>query len=74
MGDGEKMLARKGEYVYSDDDGVICRLAIKQCNRTKITTETKDVLVILQGNEKIDSIKLKEETKKFVILVEDLLS
>lgn len=46
-------LARVGEYAYIDDVGVICRMDIKQCDRTKITNNTRRVLVIFQGHQGI---------------------
>ncbi len=73
MGNDEKMTAKKGEYCYIDDKGVICRLTVKQCDRTKITTDTKDILVILQGNSQIDKKKIEEKLKEFKKLVENLL-
>jgi DNA/RNA-binding domain of Phe-tRNA-synthetase-like protein len=49
-----KDIARKGEYGYVDAAGVICRMDIKQCERTKITENTRHVLTIFQGHENLD--------------------
>jgi DNA/RNA-binding domain of Phe-tRNA-synthetase-like protein len=73
-GRGEGM-AKRGEFAYVDDAGVMCRMDVKQCNRTKITDKTRNVLVIFQGHAGIgenalhDSILLLEEAlRQFQIL------
>lgn len=65
--------AQKGEYCYSDDSGIICRLDIKQCDRTKITEKTKNVFIILQGHAHIGldaiekaKINLESAVKKYI--------
>jgi DNA/RNA-binding domain of Phe-tRNA-synthetase-like protein len=42
---------RPGEYAYVDDGGeVICRLEVRQVEKTKVTPTTRDVFLIVQGN------------------------
>jgi len=59
----DKGLAKKGEYCYTDDRGILCRLDIKQCARTKVSKKTKGVLVILQGNEDVREVEIGEARK-----------
>jgi DNA/RNA-binding domain of Phe-tRNA-synthetase-like protein len=40
----------KGEYAFMDEKEILCRLDIKQCEKTKITENTKHVLIYVQGN------------------------
>lgn len=41
----------KNEYAYIDDDNdVLCRLEVRQCEKTKVTLDTSDVFYIIQGN------------------------
>lgn len=68
-------LARRGEYAYVDDGGPICRMDIKQCERTKITPQTNRGLVIFQGHEGVgrdllqQSIdRLDDALKRFEVL------
>jgi DNA/RNA-binding domain of Phe-tRNA-synthetase-like protein len=68
-------LAKRGEYAYMDEKGVLCRMDIKQCDRTKITEQTKSVLVIFQGHggagEDLlrESIRLLEEAlRRFEVM------
>lgn len=50
------------EYGYFNDstNEVLCRLESKQCENTKVSVETKNILMIIQGNEKTSSDLLME--------------
>ena len=51
VGAAEPEPARPGEYGYIDDGGdVICRLEVRQSEKTKVTPATRDVFLIVQGN------------------------
>ncbi len=60
----------KGEVIYRDDAGVTCRRwNYRECDRSKLTTETKNACLILEdmgvlGEEKLAN--LVEETAQFV--------
>jgi DNA/RNA-binding domain of Phe-tRNA-synthetase-like protein len=56
--------AKQGEYAYVDDAGVICRMDIKQCDRTKITPQTQNALVIFQGYPNLSSSILAESIRR----------
>ncbi len=51
LGLGNIVPVNKDDYAAVDDEKVICYLDTKQCNQTKITKETKEFLVYVQGNE-----------------------
>ena len=51
LGSNETATAGKGEYCYVDQAGVLCRMDIKQCERSKITEASENVLVIFQGHD-----------------------
>lgn len=51
VGRGDEDVAGKGEYGYTDGRGILCRLDVKQSDRTKVTEQTHDVLVIFQGHD-----------------------
>lgn len=59
--------AESGEYAYIDSTGIVCRLDVKQGERTKVTTKTKNVYIIAQGHDKMK----KEEVEKAVKLLEE---
>ncbi|SCM76090.1 conserved hypothetical protein [uncultured Pleomorphomonas sp.] len=51
IGAPEPEAVRPGEYAYVDDAGdVICRLEVRQVEKTKVTAGTKSVFLIVQGN------------------------
>jgi DNA/RNA-binding domain of Phe-tRNA-synthetase-like protein len=52
--------ARKGEFAYVDAQGVICRMDIRQCDRTKVREDTRQVFVIFQGHDSMNRALLKE--------------
>lgn len=74
MTDLKPIKISKGEFIYEDNDGPICRLLVKQADRTKITKDTTDILLILQGNDEIGKKQLKQKMEEFVKLVENHLS
>ncbi len=39
------------EYAAMDDEKIICRLDLKQCNETKVGENTKNFIVYVQGNK-----------------------
>ncbi|MBN1618133.1 methionine--tRNA ligase [Candidatus Dojkabacteria bacterium] len=68
-----KDVAKKGEYAFTDDKGVMCRLDIKQSNHTNVTQKTKKILIIFQGTKTLTIKVLKEKLKEFEKLVKELL-
>lgn len=53
LGKTEPVVIQPNEYAYIDNgNNIICRLEVIQCELTKITNESKDVFLIIQGNEK----------------------
>lgn len=52
LGESEPVAVAAGEYSYCDDaNEVLCRLEVRQVNKTATTPETTDAFFIVQGNE-----------------------
>lgn len=66
--------ANEGEYAYVDSKGVLCRMDIKQCERTKVTPDTKNVLVIMQGHENLGKDELEKTMTELTKALEMLKS
>lgn len=49
IGGGEKTTAR-GDYVYADSDTVLAWLDARDSDRVKVTDQTRDILIVVQGN------------------------
>ena len=59
-----------GEYCYIDgNDTVICRLECRQADATKISLNTKNALVIVQGNENTSGEYINGVMKRLIDLI-----
>lgn len=60
----------QGEYSYVDDgDNIICRMEVLQVEPTKITTDTTDVFLIVQGNENTENNYIESAAKEVLDLI-----
>ncbi len=50
LGMTEQMKVPKGAYAFSDDKDVLCFLESRQCDKSKITLQTKNFITYIQGN------------------------
>jgi DNA/RNA-binding domain of Phe-tRNA-synthetase-like protein len=58
-----------GEYAYVDDENdIICRLEVRQVEKTKVTLETSECFYIVQGNAATDEAHLKAATEELLQL------
>jgi methionyl-tRNA synthetase len=62
-------VAKKGEFAYVDDTGILCRLDIKQASRTSVRKDTRHVLLLFQGNNAVEQQYLDEKIEEFKRLV-----
>jgi len=61
----------EGEIVYKDDKGVICRCwNWREGDRTKLTEETKDAVVVIENLDSDESQKLNEALEETKVLLE----
>lgn len=55
LGSSEPVAVFPGEYAYVDDENtIICRMEVLQVEATKVTSETSDLFIIIQGNANTD--------------------
>ena len=67
IGLNEPIPVRPHEYSYCDDaNEVLCRLEIRQVEKTKVDEAAKNVFYIVQGNEAVDDSLLKETVQKII--------
>lgn len=67
IGLNEPIPVRPHEYSYCDDaNEVLCRLEIRQVEKTKVDEAAKNVFYIVQGNEAVDDSLLKETAQKII--------
>ena len=59
-----------GEYAYCDNSNeVLCRMEVRQVEKTKVQPQTKNVFFIVQGNMNTESSYVKETAEKLASLV-----
>lgn len=63
-----------GEYAYCDDSNeVICRMEVRQVEKTKVTPKTRDVFLIVQGNEATTQQYVEETSKRLAEIITKFL-
>lgn len=59
----------KGEYAYIDDSNeVLCRMEVRQVEKTKVLESTKNCFYIIQGNENVSHEQMKEAVDMLIDL------
>lgn len=67
IGQTEPIPVKPHEYSYCDHSNeVLCRLEIRQVEKTKVDESAKNVFYIIQGNEATDESLLKETAQKVI--------
>ena len=69
LGQNEPIKVSAGEYACMDEEKILCRMDIKQCNETKITKDTTEFMVYVQGNKYVNSDYLLKALKKACELI-----
>jgi DNA/RNA-binding domain of Phe-tRNA-synthetase-like protein len=58
-----------GEYAYVDDqNNILCRLEVRQGEKTKITLDTRECICIIQGNAATESEYIMATTEELIAL------
>lgn len=67
IGQAEPGLSNPHEYSYCDDSNeVLCRLEVRQVEKTKVTEDAKNVFYIVQGNAETPDSLLNENAGKII--------
>ncbi len=70
MGSDRPKVVSPGEYAYIDDaHNILCRLEVRQCERTKITLDTTDGFFIVQGNAQTEETSLHHTVNELLALI-----
>lgn len=51
LGENSPVKVNSGEYACVDEEKIVCRMDVRQCEQTKITKQTKSFIVYIQGNK-----------------------
>lgn len=67
IGQSEPVPVAPHEYSYCDDaNEILCRLEIRQVEKTKVEQATKNLFYIVQGNDATPEILLRETAERIV--------
>lgn len=67
IGQEEPVPVEKGEYCYCDDaHEVLCRLEIRQVEKTKVDEDSHNIGYIVQGNDRTDTAFLWQTANKLI--------
>lgn len=70
LGQKEPKKVASGEYSYIDDSNeIICRLEIRQVEKTKVTERSKNIFFIVQGNENTSIDYVKQTAEDLITLI-----
>jgi len=70
LGKTEPVAIFPGEYGYVDDgNNIICRLEVLQVEPTKVTAESKDIFMIIEGNANTDEEYVRNTAKEVCNLI-----
>lgn len=59
----------KGEYAYIDEDNdVLCRMEVRQVEKTKVMEDTQNCMYIIQGNENTNNEQIKKAVDMLIEL------
>ena len=69
LGQSEAKPVSAGEYAYIDDmNDILCRLEVRQVEKTKVTVETNECFYIVQGNLNTPASLIKESCESIIDL------
>ena len=70
MGSDKPKIVSPDEYAYIDDEkSVLCRLEVRQCDKTKITLDTTAGFFIVQGNARTGQTSLHTTANELLALI-----
>lgn len=69
LGSEEPTSVKAGEYAYIDDSNeILCRLEVRQVNKTKITEKSQNIFYIVQGNQETSDAYLENACKDLIAI------
>ncbi len=60
LGADKEVQVKEGEYAFMDEEKILCRMDIKQCEETKITAGTREFILYAQGNAATSTESVQE--------------
>lgn len=73
LGSDSAIAVRAGEYAYMDEKDILCRLDVRQGDKTKITAETTEAIVFANSNPRMSDDCLLKACLHVCEIVEGVL-
>lgn len=73
LGMDEERRVKPGEYAYMDDTDILCRMDVRQADKTKLNEATKDALIVANSNLQMTDDALLKACQNVCELAEGLL-
>lgn len=69
IGADKPVLISVGEYAYIDDAGdILCRMEVRQCEKTKVSLTTTRGFYVIQGNQNTSDRQIKAAVEELISL------
>ncbi len=72
LGERNQIKVSGGEYACTDNEKILCRMDVKQCEETKITKDTKKFIVYIQGNKCAEHNYLHKVLERVCALIKEI--
>ncbi len=72
LGEEAPIQVSPGEYACCDSEKILCRLDVKQCQETRITKETRQFMVYVQGNRATNRDYLEKALTQVCALIKEI--
>ena len=72
LGENKNIKIEAEEYAFMDDEKILCRFDVKQCDETKITKNTKSFIIYVQGNKETSEEYLENNLVKVCNLIKQI--
>jgi DNA/RNA-binding domain of Phe-tRNA-synthetase-like protein len=63
---------KAGQYACMDDEKILCLMDVKQCEETRITKQTKELVVYVQGNDRTTPHDVQDGLRRLGALVTEI--
>jgi DNA/RNA-binding domain of Phe-tRNA-synthetase-like protein len=72
LGEPKPVPVKSGQYACMDDEKIICLMDVKQCEETRITKQTSEFVVYVQGNRQTTANDVRDGLQRLGVLVAEI--
>jgi DNA/RNA-binding domain of Phe-tRNA-synthetase-like protein len=72
LGEPKLTPVRAGQYACMDDEKIVCLMDVKQCEETRITKQTSEFVIYVQGNSRMTPHDVQDALERLGALVTEI--